>query len=307
MNQRLDSWDSVFLPPRRGGLALQVSVTLILVGGAVFSYVLALQSQAGPDFLAHLLLALVLISPTPFLGYRSYALGRASYRLERDGLRLRWGFRSEDIPLPEIEWIRPASDQAAPLPLPWMRWPGSILGTCQAEGLGLIEFMASDLNTLLLVATPQRIFAISPAEPGAFLHTFQNLNELGSLAPLPAQSVYPAFVIGHLWDDHLARGLLVASLALGIGLLAWVSLVIPSHPVISLGFLPAGGLDVPGPGARLLLLPVINGIDLFIDLVLGVYFYRRPDRKALAYLLWSTAAFTALLFYLAVWFIVNSG
>ena len=306
MNHRLDFWDPVFSPPRRRGLALQISVTLLLFGGAAFSFVQALQSQAGPDFLARLLLALVLFAPTPYLGYRSYALSRADYRLERDGLRLRWGFRSEDIPLPEIEWIRPASELATPLPLPWLRWPGSILGTRQVEGLGPIEFMASDLNTLLLVATPQRIFAISPAEPKAFLRTFQSLNELGSLAPLPAQSVYPTFVIGRLWDDRLARGLLVSSLALAGGLLAWVSLIIPSHPVISLGFLPAGGLEVPGPGARLLLLPVINGIDLFIDLVLGLYFYRRPNRKPLAYLLWSTAIFSALLFYLAVWFIVRA-
>jgi Bacterial PH domain len=305
VNLPLDSWDSVFIPPRRRGLALQISVTLILFGGATFSFVQAQQSQAGPDFLARLLLSLVLFAPTPFLGYRSYALSRAGYRLERDGLRMRWGFRSEDIPLPEIEWIRPANELAIKLPLPWLHWPGSILGTRQVEGLGPIEFMASDLNTLLLVATPQRIFAISPAEPKAFLSAFQSLNELGSLAPLPALSVYPTFVIGRLWDDRLARGLLLTSLALEGGLLAWVGLTIPSHPVISLGFLPTGGVEVPGPGARLLLLPVINGIDLFIDLVLGLYFYRRPTRKPMAYLLWSTAIFSALLFYLAVWFIVT--
>jgi len=136
--------------------------------------------------------------------------------------------------------------------------------------------MASDLNTLLLVATPQRIFAISPAEPKAFLRTFQNINELGSLAPLPAQSVYPNFVIGRLWDDRPARGLLVTSLALAIGLLAWVSLVISSHPVLSLGFFASGWVGGLRARARLLLLPVINGIDLFIDLVLGFLFLQAP-------------------------------
>jgi hypothetical protein len=306
VNQLLDFGNSVFLPPRQRGLFLQISVTLILFGGATFSFVQAVQSQASPDFLARLLLALLLILPTPYLSYRSYALSRADYRLERDGLRLRWGFRSEDIPLPEIEWIRPASELAIALPLPWLHWPGSILGTRQVEGLGPIEFMASELDTLLLVATPQRIFAISPAEPNAFLSAFQNLNELGSLAPLSAQSVYPTLVIGSLWDDRLARGLLSTSLALAAGLLAWVSIIIPSHPVVSLGFLPTGGLDVPGPGVRLLLLPVINGIDLFIDMVLGFYFYRRPTRKLLAYVLWFSAIFSAAMFYLAVWFIVNS-
>ena len=305
MNQPIDIGDSYFSPPRRGGLVLQISVSVILFGGAVISFVMAVQSQASPEFLARMLLALVLILPAPFLSYRAYALSRANYRLERDGLRLRWGFRSEDIPLPEIEWIRPAGELATTLPLPWLHWPGSILGTRQVEGLGPIEFMASDLNTLLLVATPQRIFAISPAEPKVFLSVFQGLNELGSLAPLPAQSVYPTFVIGSLWDDRAARGLLVASLVLAAGLFAWVGVIMPSHPLISLGFLPTG-LEDPGPGASLLLLPVINGIDLFIDLILGFYFYRRPTRKLLAYLLWTAANVSALMFYLAVWFITRS-
>jgi hypothetical protein len=306
VNLPKDLRNSVFSPPRRRGLLLQIVVALILLSGAIIAFIQALQSQASPDFLARLLLSVLFFAPTPFLGYRSYALSRADYRLERDGLRLRWGFRSEDIPLPEIEWIRPASELATNLRLPWLHWPGSILGTRQVEGLGPIEFMASELGTLLLVATPERIFAISPAEPKAFLSAFQSLNELGSLAPLSAQSVYPTFVIGSLLEDRLARGLLIASLALAAGLLAWVSLIIPSHPVISLGFLPLGGAEAPGPGARLLLLPVINGIDLFIDLVLGFYFYRRPTRRLLAYFLWFTASFSALLFYLATWFITNS-
>ena len=306
MNPPPDFEISAFPPPRRRGLVLQIAVTLILFGGAVVSFMLALQSLDSPEFLARMLIALVLALPTPFLSYRAYALSRANYRLERDGLRLRWGFRTEDIPLPEIEWIRPASELATTLPLPWLRWPGSILGTRQVEGLGPIEFMASDLNSLLLVATPQRIFAISPAEPKAFLSAFQILNELGSLAPLPAQSVYPTFVIGSLWEDRAARGLLMASLALAAGLFAWVGVIIPSHPVLALGFLPTGGPEDPGPGARLLLLPIINSIDLFIDLILGFYFYRRTTRRPVAYLLWSTAIFSALIFYLAVWFIAKS-
>jgi hypothetical protein len=305
VNQPLESGDSYFLPPRRRGLVLQLSVTLILFGGAVISFIMAVQSQDSPDFLARMLLALLLFLPTPFLSYRAYALSRANYRLERDGLRLHWGFRSEDIPLPEIEWIRPAGELATTLPLPWLHWPGSILGTRQVEGLGPIEFMASDRNTLMLVATPQRIFAISPADPKAFLSVFQGLNELGSLAPLPAQSVYPTFVMRSLWDDRNARGLLIASLALAAGLFAWVGVIIPSHPLISLGFLPTGGLEDPGPGASLLLLPVINGIDLFIDLILGFYFYRRLTRRPVAYLLWTTSIFSALMFYLAVWFITR--
>jgi hypothetical protein len=51
--------------------------------------------------------------PVPFLGYRAYALLRADYYIDRDSLAMLWGLRVEDIPLTDIEWVRPASDVAA--------------------------------------------------------------------------------------------------------------------------------------------------------------------------------------------------
>jgi len=110
-----------------------------------------------------------------------------------------------------------------------------------------------------------------------------------------------------LWQDRAARLLLVSSLALSLALLAWVSLVIPSHPSLALGFLPTGGPEDSGPGARLLLLPVLNGLSFLIDLVWGLYFYRRPDKKILAYLLWTTSTLTSILFLVAVELIIHTG
>ncbi len=297
---------ALFPPQRRRGLALQVSVTVALLGGAFFCFFRANQAEASPEFLIWLLISLMYFAPAPYLAYRSYALSQAYYRLERDGLRLRWGLRSEDIPLPEIEWIRPASELAINLPLPYLRWPGAILGVRQVEGLGPVEFMASDLGTLLLVATPQQIFAISPAAPKDFLSTYRRLNELGSLIPLPAQSTYPAFVISQLWDDRAARYLLLASLVLALGLLAWVAIAIPSHPSLPLGFSANGAAGDTGPGARLLLLVVLNGISLFADSVAGIFLYRRPDWKLLAYVLWSASITTSLLFFIAVAYILDA-
>ena len=295
-----------FPPPRRRGLALQVPVTIALLGGAGFCLLHAGQAEAGPDFLIWLVLTLMYFAPTPFLAYRTYALSRAYYRLERDGLRLRWGLRSEDIPLPEIEWIRPVSDLAVNLPLPYLRWPGAILGTRQVEGLGPVEFMASELHNLLLVATHQRIYAISPAETREFLHTFRSINEMGSLAPLQAFSIYPTFVIRRLWDDRVARWLLVGSLFLAPALLGWIGIVISSHPSLPLGFLPDGTPDTSGSGTRLLLLAVLNGFNLFVDLVAGIFFYRRPNRLPLSYVLWGASILTSVFFFIAVWYIVNA-
>ena len=181
-----DQWSFTYPPARRTGLTLELSAGILALAGASFCFIKANQALVGAEFFSWLLLTLLLFAPTPYLAYQFYALIRANYKLERDGLRLRWGWRTEDIPLPDIEWIRPAHDMTAPLPLPWPRWPGSILGKRQVEGLGPIEYLATDRKNLLLVATPQRIFAISPADPKTFMHTFRSINEMGSLAPLRA-------------------------------------------------------------------------------------------------------------------------
>ena len=297
--------NSSFPPARRRGLAIEISVAVVLLSGAIYSFIQAAGAKAGADFLAYLLLAFLLFLPAPYLAFQSYSLLRANYRLERDGLRLRWGWRTEDIPLSEIEWIRPAHDLVTVLPLPFPRWPGLIRGTRQAEGLGPIEFIASDLKNMLLVATPQRIFAISPANPKDFMYTFQAIIEMGSLEPMPPKSTYSTFVIRHLWEDRIARGLLISSLVLALGLLAVVGGVIPSHPSLSMGFTPGGELDNIGPGERLLLLPVLNGLYLFADIIVGIYFYRREDKKLLAYLLWGASILSSLLFLAGVGFIVT--
>ena len=253
-----------------------------------------------------LLLAMVYVIPVPILLYSFYALLGDSYSLNRDGLRLSWGLRVEDIPLPEIEWIRPAKEMGMRLSLPFLAWIGGILGGRTIENLGPVEFIASDFSKLLLVATPQRIYVISPAETGRFLRAFQDFNELGSLSPISAQSLYPASLLSQVWSDRTARMLLVGGLLLGLVLLAWVSLAIPRHITLPLGFLPNGQPGEGGPPERLLFLPVLDGLILVIDLVGGLIFYRRAGQRLLSYMLWASAVISALILLLAVGFITNS-
>src|SRR5262249_54105146 len=108
-------------------------------------------------------------------------LTRSNYFLNRDNLRLVWGLRIEEIPLADVEWVRPLSALASPVHLPLLRLPGGILGVTRHSELGKIEFLASESSTLLLIATAQRVFAISPADPGTFTGSFQRAIELGSL------------------------------------------------------------------------------------------------------------------------------
>jgi hypothetical protein len=129
----------------------------------------------------------------------------------------------------------------------------------------------------LLIATPLRIYAISPADSKGFLRMFNTITEMGSLAPLQPKSVYPKFVIQDLLEDPLASRLLAAAMVLNLGLLAWVAILIPSHSTLPLGFYATGDPQPPSPGAQLLLLPFLSGLNLFGDFVTGIYFYRRIE------------------------------
>ncbi|MCX8025688.1 MAG: PH domain-containing protein, partial [Thermanaerothrix sp.] len=95
----------VFHPPcQRGtwinGLALTVS--LALLGVALIQLT---EQRPGPRWLLWLVLAIIGGIASIGIGYRLVALWRATYSIDRDGLRLRWGLRVEHLPLDVIEWI----------------------------------------------------------------------------------------------------------------------------------------------------------------------------------------------------------
>ncbi len=287
--------DTVFPPPKTPGVLLHVGGVLLLGGAAGASVYLALQQQVGSYSALLLLLSLALLLPIGLGIYRGLALLRASYTLERDGLRLRWGLRSEDIPLPEVEWVRPASDMGFSMPLPFLPFPGAILGTRVVEGLGPVEYMASDYSKMLLLATPEKIYVISPADPKSFQRAFQRTIEMGSLTPIPAYSTQPAAFLQRVWSDLPARTALLAGLALTIALFVLVATVIPTRASLPLGFDKAGQPMAGGPPERLLLLPVLATFSLVIDLAGGMFFYRYQDTQPIAYLLWTAGALTPLL------------
>lgn len=283
--------DHEFHPPRQQGLILQGGAILILsaVGGYFFYH--AVQDNSGLDFILHMLIALVVLTPLPLLAYRFYALLTAVYVFRRDGLMIRWGLRREDIPLRNIEWIRPAGELGFRLSLPWLRWPGAILGSRQVQELGQVEFMASDLSYMLLVATPEKVFAISPMDINEFAAVFRQVNELGSLRRLEAQSVYPNVFLGQVWEDRLARSLILAGLGVGLVLIAVVAFAVPGLDTITWTT-----ADTVAPSERLLLLPILCGIIWVVNFFSGLFIYRRgDDMRIAAYLLWGSTCLTGLL------------
>jgi hypothetical protein len=283
--------DTDFHPPRRTGLLFQGGLILALSGAGVYFFFRATQEQSGLGFLLNMLIALIVLSGLPLLLYRFYALLNGGYVLRRDGLRIRWGLRQEDIPLGEIEWMRPANELGFRLPTPWLKWPGAILGTRRVPELGLVEFMSADRAHMILAATPEKIYAISPSEGNVFLATFQQINEMGSLTPLEAQSFYPQVLIGRVWEDRLARLLILLGLGIGLVLLAVVAFAIPSLDTVTWT-----GFGDDAPAERLLLLPILDALIWISNVILGSLLYRQgSEYRIAAYMIWGNGLLVGVL------------
>jgi hypothetical protein len=295
-----------FPPAKQFGLLLHGLLISALTGLSVWALSNLTTAQVGPAFVSYLLTGILAFAPVPFLGYRAFALFKADYYIDRDSLAILWGLRVEDIPLTDIEWVRPASDLTHPLALPRLRLPGAVLGTRRHPDLGAVEFIASSARNLILVATSKHVFAISPQNAAALVRTFARATELGSLSPTEAKSVYPSFVITQAWESPIARFLWMTGLLLNLGLVAWVGILIPSLSQVPFGFNSAGAPAATVPSVQLILLPLISGLLFVTGFLLGLYLYRWDKERPLAFIVWISSTLSAVLFLLAVLFLVTT-
>jgi hypothetical protein len=108
-----------------------------------------------------------------------------------------------------------------------------------------------------------------------------------------------------VWAERPARILLLAAGGFALALLAAVSLVIPAHAQVFLGFTPEGLPRDLVPSVRLYLLPVLNGLIFTANLFLGLFFFRQVESRPLAYILWAASAIVPLLFLIGVFAILR--
>ena len=295
-----------FPPPKRFGLILHGIIILALSGVSTWGVLNLTRAQVGPAFVTYLLTAMLTFAPIPLLGYRAYALLRSDYYIDRDSLAILWGLRIEDIPLTDIEWVRPVTDLTRPLSLPAFRLPGAVLGSRRHADLGLVEFIAADTKNIILIATSKRIFAISPKDAAGLVRTFGRATELGSLTPAASKSEYPSFIITQAWGSPVARFLWMSGLFLNLGLVVWVGILIPALGQVSFGFNAFGVPNETAPAVRLILLPLVSTLMFIIGVAAGLYFYRWEKQRPLAFIVWISSTLCALLFLMAVLFLVTT-
>lgn len=310
-----------FAPVRRGGLVFLGFIILIFLVGGGLSFYRMLRSPIGGVFFIYLVLGLLASVILVWTIYRWLALRGAYYILERNGIRVHWGLRVEEIPINSVRWVRSVQEVQQiirhRLPLPFAQMPGAIIGQRRLADGNLLDYLASDTRHMVLIATDERVFVISPSKQQEFIYTLQRLMELGSLAPWKRRSQYPTILINQIWQNRLARWLLLAGLLFSLGLLAWVSLIIPGLQEVYLTFYA----EEPSPPTYLLLLPLLNGFFYLLNALFGLFFFRRglaveiPSTpiasvekvsanvdKLYAYLLWGASLITSILFYFAISF-----
>jgi hypothetical protein len=301
----------VFHPPRRPGLIFHAGVIILLAAGGLGGLWGISKAVLGPSFILLLLPVVLAFLGIPVFAYFFQALHRSEYILERDGIRLIWGLRVEEIPMDRVLWIKPASDLENHPPLPLLCWPGAVFGKRPGKNGISVEYFASRKAPLLLIGVPDRIFAISPEDPKEFLKVYHRMNELGSLSPIPARSAYPSLLWNRYWSDLPARILLLTGILLSLALVIAVISVIPFRGEISLRPAMPGPERRMVPSVQLIILPLISSVFFTIDLLVGLFFYRRSvsgisqaQLKGMAYVLWTAGAVTPLIFLIGVIFII---
>ncbi len=291
---------NTFEPERKNGVIFHAAALIgILAAGSFILWLAFAKAQGGLFVLLMILLLLVFIS-LPFVGYRAFALLNASYSLERDGLRLKWGLRLEDIPVNTVEWVRLANESGFHLLLPPFTWQGAILGHRNIKDLGEVEFIASDANKLVLIATHSKVLAISPQDPKGFVSSFQRILELGSLSPIASRSTRPAAFLRQVWQDRVAKILLPTNFLLTLLLAILTGFLIATHERLPLGFSPDGLPIEAVPSEQILLLPVMAALVLTTNVVMGLFFFRKEEARITSYLLWLGGIISPALLLLAV-------
>ena len=287
-------------PSIQRGVIFHLGILLIILAASGYLLWLALFQQTQGVFILSLIASMLVFLPFPFFLYRLFSLLRAKYTLSRDGVSIQWGLRTEDIPITEIEWIRLPGDLATKLPLPRIIFPGAVLGTRKHRDLGIIEYIASDLRRLILIATKDRIFAISPRNINAFEDDFYRSTEMGSITPIEKQSSQPQFIMASLMSDKASRAFLLSSAFLSLLLLIAVSFIIPTRTTVPLGLEAIGINREESSSERLILLPLLSLFIFFIDFGFGSFLYRKKGFRNAAYIVFASAlvlpiSFSALL------------
>lgn len=281
-----------FHPPRWTGLLLGLLFLAITAGAAVLGVIQLGNIGFSAWIVLWIALPILGVPAALMVAYRLLGLLSATYQVDRDGFRLRWGLAVEQVPLADVLEVKvPDSDAPHLRPGQGIWWPGCVIGNRSVEEWGQVEFFATTgAGGMLLLRLADRWLAISPADRDGFRQAYVDMMRLGSLERIAAVRLRPDFLFNRVWSDRWARALVLIGLALSLLLLGYLAFRASALTgQVPFGFDAYGAPEGFVSPTRLLLLPMIAGLCWLVDLVIGLWLYRTDDQHPLAYGLWATA------------------
>jgi len=251
---------------------------------------------------------LLVLFSLPLLGllvYHTAGCLTLHYRLDRNGVVVRWAGSELIIPIRDIQRIVPGEQLgSAVVRRRGLHWPGHERGEGLVPGIGRTVFLATrPLSKQLLLVTPGLAVGLSPDDPEGFLAAFAARQELGPNRLLDREILHAEWFSWRLWRDQMAWLLLGAAVIINLGLFGYLAARFPNLDTnLPLHFDRYGAPDRFDAKGALFALPIIGLIVLGTNLVLGLALYRRE--RAGSYLLWGAAAAAQALFWLATFSIV---
>ena len=277
------------------GLASGVALmSLVLALDGLMIWGISLIGISLPAFLLFLLIFGSLFVLVLF-GYWLYGLLWSSYQVDRNALVIRWGATTQVVPMESVAAVLSGDQVKGVTRFRGPRWPGLRVGYGEIEEIGpTLFYTTGSLRRQVILTTPALAYALSPADPTAFIETVRQRLSMGPTQSVKQISRQPAFFTWSFWSDRLGLILLVSALVLLVALFGYISLRYPSLADLQpLHFDANGQPDRWGTQAQVFTLPFIGLLALIANGGLGFLLYAR-ERPA-AYLLWSGAIGVQLL------------
>jgi hypothetical protein len=250
---------------------------------------------------AAILLDLVLLA---LLIYWSVAALRLHYRLDRNGLIIRWGASRLVVPMERIQAVMPGGELVGGQPIEtpddkrmggsrwgWrsfrgIGWAGLRAGRARfADGRPVRLFTTSPLAESAVVLTPDAAYVVSPRERDAFVQAWQVRRPLGPTQHWREEEQRGRLLTLPIWRDGLAWTLIGLGLLANLALHIYLMFVFDQLPArLSFHFNVFGQADRIADRTEILRLPQVAFLMLILDLVLGFAIYR--GQRVAAYLVW---------------------
>lgn len=242
------------------------------------------------------LLLLTTVSLLLVVAYGLYALATMAYRVERNGLTIRWGLVQDVIPLRTIIEVVPFPKG---LKLAGAGWPGYNIGQSDVEGLGLVRLYATGAPEQgLLIRTRGCSYLLTPADVDGLIADYRARRSLGEIAQWPQEVRVPRLLRLPIVQDRCALLLFSCALVLNIALFGFLAAHYPTvAPRLVLSYDAHGLGSRVGARSELFLLPGMALAMVLVNSILAVWVHRRE--RMLALLLLGNLSLVQILAWLA--------